>query len=126
TVDRVDGLRQQLEIWSERAESDEMKSLVASITGELDDIRARLIDVYRSGAQLYPTGLHEKFNALLDSNDRADYAPPRQAVEVNEKLKGELFGLIAWLADIESEGLAGLNRSIISTGLSPIGVRGGE
>jgi hypothetical protein len=124
TVDRVDGLRAQLDIWRDRAESDEMIALVNEIRNELDDIRRKLIDVHRSGAQLYPTGLHEKFNALLDSNDRADSAPPRQSVEVYEKLNGELYGLIAWLADIESEGLAGLNRSIVQSGQSPIGMPG--
>jgi photosystem II stability/assembly factor-like uncharacterized protein len=122
TVDRVDNVRVQLELWKDRATSTEMSEGIAAISAELDDIRARLIDVYRGGAQLYPTGLHEKFNALLDSNDRADYAPPRQSVEVYEKLNGELYGLIAWLADIESEGLAGLNRSIIEGGQPPIGV----
>jgi hypothetical protein len=124
TVDRVDSLRKQLELWRERADSDEMQSHVAALGSELDDIRARLIDVHRGGAQLYPTGLNEKFNALLDSNDRADYAPPKQSVEVYDKLNGELHGLIAWLADIESEGLAALNRSILASGQPPIGVRG--
>ena len=123
TIDRVDALRDQLAIWRDRTDDSSLLEGIAVVSADLDEIRGNLIDVNMKGSQLWPSGLHEKFNALLDSADGADYAPPKQAIEVTEQLDGQLIGLIAWLADIESEGLAIVNRSIGAAGLSPIGVR---
>ena len=123
TIDRIDTLRTQLDIWSDRIDESTMASQIETIQGELNDIRGQLIDVNMRGSQLWPSGLHEKFNALLDSADGADYAPPKQAFEVTEQLKGQLIGLLAWLEDIESEGLATLNKSIVASGQPPVGAR---
>jgi len=67
----------------------------AAIRRELAAIRGLLIDVNYSGAQLWASGLHEKFNGLFDSVDSADVAPPRQAEEVFAELSSQLDRLVA-------------------------------
>jgi hypothetical protein len=53
-----------------------------------------LIDVDYRGAQLWPSGLHEKLNALFDTVDSGDHAPARQAREVFAVLSGQLDRLL--------------------------------
>jgi len=62
---------------------------------ELDAVRERLIDVRMRGAQLWPSGLHEKLNALFAAADSADCAPTVQAREVFTRLDGQLADLAA-------------------------------
>ncbi len=121
TIDRVDSLRTQLDVWEGRVSEESLSTQLGSLRDELNEIRGRLIDVNMRGSQLWPSGLHEKFNAMMDSSDRADSAPTRQSFEVIEQLRGELVGLVAWLTDIESEGLAGFNRALLARDLPPIG-----
>ena len=54
-------------------------------------------------SQLWPSGLHEKLNAMLDSLDGADSAPPQQARDVFAELTAELDELIGKLRDINRE-----------------------
>ena len=61
---------------------------------ELRAIRAALIDVNYRGAQLWPSGLHEKFNALFDTVDSGDRAPSRQARELFAVLSDQLDRLL--------------------------------
>jgi hypothetical protein len=61
---------------------------------ELRAIRGVLIDVDYRGAQLWPSGLHEKLNALFDTVDSGDHAPARQAREVFAVLSGQLDRLL--------------------------------
>jgi hypothetical protein len=61
---------------------------------ELRAIRGALIDVNYRGAQLWPSGLHEKLNALFDTVDSGDRAPSRQTREVFAVLSGQLDGLV--------------------------------
>jgi photosystem II stability/assembly factor-like uncharacterized protein len=66
----------------------------AKLGTELRAIRGALIDVNYRGAQLWPSGLHEKLNALFDTVDSGDYPPSRQAREVFALLTGQLDGLV--------------------------------
>ena len=62
---------------------------------ELAAIRGALIDVNYSQAQLWGSGLHEKFNALFDTVDSGDFAPAQQARDVLDVLSGQLDVLLA-------------------------------
>ena len=87
-------------------------------------IRAKLIDVNMKQAQLWPSGLHEKFNALLDSVDGADYAPPRQAREAYAELRTQLDELLGQLRDVDKTEVAALNEAIQAAGLPVVGLPG--
>ena len=56
-------------------------------------IKALLIDVNMREAQLHASGLHEKFNALIEFVDSGDFAPAQQALEVYADLVADLDGL---------------------------------
>ena len=43
-----------------------LRKSLADLDKQLGAIRAKLIDVNMKQAQLWPSGLHEKLNALLD------------------------------------------------------------
>jgi photosystem II stability/assembly factor-like uncharacterized protein len=62
---------------------------------ELAAIRGALIDVNYSQAQLWASGLHEKFNALFDTVDSGDFAPAQQTREVFALLSEQLDHLLA-------------------------------
>jgi hypothetical protein len=95
-----------------------------AITSELGAIRAKLIDVNMKQSQLWPSGLHEKFNALLDSVDGADYAPPRQARDVYSALCAQLDEQIRLRRDISTTRMAELNQMIQAAGLIEVEVDG--
>ena len=75
---------------------------------ELRAIRERLIDVRMRGAQLWPSGLNEKLNALFDSADSADAPPTRQEEEVLSELGGRLDALVARLSALRAGALAAI------------------
>jgi photosystem II stability/assembly factor-like uncharacterized protein len=86
TINEIDALLAQLALPATRAAAAASKRRRA----ELRAIRGALIDVDYRGAQLWPSGLHEKLNALFDAVDSGDYAPARQAREVFAVLAGQL------------------------------------
>jgi hypothetical protein len=92
------------------------------VLNDLDELAPRLIDVHMKGAQLWPSGLHEKLNALFDTVDGADYAPPVQTREVFGELNAELQEVIGWLRNLNAEGVAELRRAIEATGLPIVGI----
>ncbi|MGH2548753.1 MAG: hypothetical protein ACRDHN_05155 [Thermomicrobiales bacterium] len=118
-IDSVDVLRTQLGPWKSRLA--EPNGIAAAET-ELNAIRGLLIDVNIRGSQLWPSGLHEKFNALLDSADGADYAPPKQAADVFAELSGQLDGLSNRLESLLETDVQRLNIAIGQTGLPTVGL----
>jgi len=60
------------------------------LAAQLAELKLRLIDVHYGDAQLYSSGLHEKFNALIEFVDSADCAPAQQAREVFGDLSEQL------------------------------------
>lgn len=92
-INRLAAIRRQTRFWSERVEAGELSGAANQIRQIIDVVLPGLIDVNIHGAQLYPSGLHEKLNALFDSVDSADYAPPRQARDVFAQLTAELEGI---------------------------------
>ncbi len=121
-LNEIHGLNNQLQPWNDRAISEMLRELVSSTQEELKAIRGQLIDVNIWQSQLWPSGLHEKFNALFDSVDSADYAPPRQAREVFAKLRSELDHLEGQYEALLAGRLQALNRAIADAGLPTIGL----
>ena len=88
---------------------------------ELAAIRCALIDVNYSQAQLWASGLHEKFNALFDTVDSGDFAPARQTREVFDVLSGQLQRLLARWRKARERLLPALNRALADASLPIIG-----
>jgi photosystem II stability/assembly factor-like uncharacterized protein len=97
TINAIDEVRDQVRLLDRRlraAEAPSARERLDAVGAELDAIRGKLIDVHWSEAQLWPSGLHEKLNALFDVVDSADRAPARQMHEVFDHLSGELDALL--------------------------------
>ncbi len=122
TLNAVDAVLAQIALWTSRTNDPAVGEAAGAATEELKAIRAALIDVGMKESQLYPSGLHEKFNALLDSVDGADYAPPQQAREVFASLGMQLEYEIARLANLDQEELRVLERALQATGLPRVGL----
>ncbi len=115
-------LTRQLQPWDERASIAPLSEHVSAIREELEAIRGQLIDVNMWQSQLWPSGLHEKFNALFESVDSADAAPPRQAREVFAKLRSELDHLEGRYEGLLAERVRAFNRAIQGAGLPTVGL----
>ncbi len=122
TVDSVDSLLAQLKLWQQRTDGAEVQNSIETSRDQLRSIRSQLIDVNIRGSQLWPSGLHEKFNALLDSADGADYAPPQQARDVFAELNRRLAEIKSRLGTLEKNEIATLNRAIADQGLATVGL----
>jgi photosystem II stability/assembly factor-like uncharacterized protein len=122
TIDQVDAMRAQVMLWQSRTGDEAIQKAAAPILEELLAIRGHLIDVNIKGSQLWPSGLHEKFNALIDSVDRADYAPPQQAQGVYDQLSGQLNALVEQLSELSSTKAAALNDAIKQANLPNVGL----
>ena len=92
TLNKLVALKGQVGSWMTRCDDEDVLSAGAAILADVDALLPSLINTGISESQLYPSGLHEKFNALFESVDSADYAPPRQAREVFEQLSAQLDG----------------------------------
>ena len=121
-IDSIDSLLDQLRVWDQRNGDQGLGNSIESIRSELRTMRLGLIDVNMRGSQLWPSGLHEKFNALLDSADGADYAPPQQARDVFAELNRQLTEVQARLGKLEQTEIAKLNRAIADQGLATVGL----
>jgi photosystem II stability/assembly factor-like uncharacterized protein len=122
TINAIDALREELKVLERRAAGrDALREPLAATRGEVEAIRGLLIDVHYSEAQLWPSGLHEKFNALFDTVDSADFAPARQTREVYAALCEQLDGLLARWATVHERRLPALARAMERAGLPPVG-----
>ncbi|HEX3723375.1 MAG TPA: hypothetical protein VHV31_11315, partial [Nitrolancea sp.] len=121
-ISSIGTLRSQLSAWDERGISTSTASDIAAAREALNEIRGKLIDVNFWQSQLWPSGLHEKFNALFESVDSADYAPPAQARDVFVKLVAELNDLDERIGSVLNGQLPPLNRAIEQAGLPAIGL----
>ena len=120
TVNAVDAVRAQLALLEKRAKGP-VRTAVGKLAAELDAVRGALIDVHYSEAQLWPSGLHEKFNALFDTVDSGDYAPSRQARDVFDKLSTELDGLLKRWHGAREGRLPALNAALAKARLPAVG-----
>ncbi|HUZ03031.1 MAG TPA: hypothetical protein VMU89_22025, partial [Thermomicrobiaceae bacterium] len=124
TINRADALLTQARAWQRRvgAQAPAVSKAAEELERELVAIRGELIDVNMRQAQLWPSGLHEKLNALFDSVDSADYAPPRQAREVFAVLTGQLDALTRRFDAAAGERAGALNGAIAAAGIPVVGL----
>jgi photosystem II stability/assembly factor-like uncharacterized protein len=126
TINAVDALREQIALLDRRTgssgESSSVRGRMDELRRELAAIRSELIDVRYSEAQLWPTGLHEKLNALFDAVDSADRAPARQMYEVFDLLSGQLDALLQRWRAVGDRLLPELNKAVTLAGLPAIGL----
>jgi photosystem II stability/assembly factor-like uncharacterized protein len=114
-INALDAVLAQVALWARRTADPAVGAAAGAVTSDLGAIRAKLIDVNMKQPQLWPSGLHEKFNALLDSIDGADYAPPRQARDVYAELRGQLDELIGRLRTIDETKVSQLGAKVQAT-----------
>ena len=119
-INKLVTLKRQVGAWTGRSDDEALRASAAAIAGEVDRLLPELINVGFTESQLYASGLHEKFNALMDSVDSADYAPPQQAREVFAQLCVELDGHEAWLRTDLSETVADFNAAVRELGLEAV------
>ena len=119
-VNKFVKLKQQVGAWAERTESLDLQAAAEAISAEVDERLPDLINVGFTESQLYASGLHEKFNALFESVDSADYAPPQQAREVFAQLSEELDGQLAYARSDLGETVADFNAAIRALGLEAV------
>jgi hypothetical protein len=127
-IGRIRTVRAQASAWQERfapTGSEEKSAAVIAaakeFTGQLAGIEQELIDVQSKSPMLFPIALQEKFNALFDHVDSADYTPTRNATEVFTDLSQRLDEQLNRLRDVLSEEGNLLNRAISATGTPAIG-----
>ena len=119
-VNRLVRLKAQARAWARRSDDEALQASASEIAGEVERLLPQLINVGYTESQLYASGLHEKFNALFDSVDSADYAPPRQAREVFAMLGDELDGHLAYMRADLSETVADFNAAVRALGLEAL------
>jgi photosystem II stability/assembly factor-like uncharacterized protein len=121
-IDQTSSLKAQLSAWKERTAEPAIVEQIDGVTTVLEAMLPDLIDVHMAGAQLWPSGLHEKLNALLDTADGADYAPPQQTREVLVELTRQLEERQAKIDSLSGNELAALNQAIRKAGLPFVGI----
>jgi photosystem II stability/assembly factor-like uncharacterized protein len=125
-VGRIRTVRSQVDGWEQRfnASEDEKANAVRAAAKELKDeiasIERELIDVQSKSPMLFPIGLQEKFNALFDAVDSADYVPTRQSEEVFTQLSERLDEQLMRLKNALAEEGNILNRAIAATGIPAV------
>jgi photosystem II stability/assembly factor-like uncharacterized protein len=127
TIDAVAELRAQAAHWEQRGKADGAESVVneaQAVQEQCDAILPKLIDVYIHQSQLWPSGLHEKWNALFESADSADKAPPQQARDVYGKLSDDLQACVDAYEHLSGETIVALNAAIARAGLPFVGAAG--
>ncbi len=120
TINDIDALLAQVALLDRRAKGP-VKTGAAKLGAELRSIRGALIDVHYSQAQLWGSGLHEKFNALFDTVDSGDHAPSKQAREVFAVLSGQLVKLTRRWSAARAERLPALNAALAKSKLPAVG-----
>ena len=128
TINQIDLVRGQLDQWERRTAREtstpQVREAALALRDELNAIRPLLIDVNMSQSQLWPSGLHEKFNALFDSVDSADYAPPQQARDVFAELSAQLEAAVSRFHEaLRTHGQA-LDAAVREAGLPVVGLSG--
>jgi photosystem II stability/assembly factor-like uncharacterized protein len=125
TINEIDALLEGLPHLDRRigkgARPAALRKASQALGSELLAIRRALIDVNYGQAQLWGSGLHEKFNALFDTVDSADFAPARQTREVFDVLSRQLSALLARWRKAHEQLLPALNRAVAAAKLPIIG-----
>ncbi len=119
-INKLVVLKAQVNTWAARGSNERLRASAGAIVAEVDRLLPQLINVGYTESQLYASGTHEKFNALFDSVDSADYAPPQQAREVFAQLSAELDGHLATVRTDLAETVADFNAAVRALGLEAV------
>jgi photosystem II stability/assembly factor-like uncharacterized protein len=122
TLNAIDGLLAQVAVWEKRTENQGVRDAAVAVITPLRELRPKLIDVNMKQSQLWPSGLHEKLNAMMDALDGADYAPPHQFREVFAEHTAQLDAIAARVKEIDRTKVAALNQAIQAAGLPTVGL----
>ena len=117
-INRLAALKSQVQTWATRIDGPTVSA--AAILDEVNDLLPALINIGITESQLYPSGLHEKLNALFESVDSADYAPPQQAHDVMRQLSAELDRHINHVQTVLAERAGAFNAAIREAGLEAV------
>ena len=109
-IDRLKGLRRQVNGWAEKAKGSEGEGRVSddarAINQKLDEVEPHLTRVIGPNPMnLPPKGLDAKLAALTSVVSNADFAPTRQAYDVFEELKSRVNVQLAALEQVETQDL---------------------
>ena len=119
-INRLVKLKRQVGAWAARSDDEALKAAAAEIAAAVDGRLPELINIGFTESQLYESGLHEKFNALFESVDSADYAPPQQARAVFAQLSDELDGQLAYARTDLGETVSDFNARVRELGLEAV------
>lgn len=117
-INDVSALKDRVRHWGEWGEggAPAVRGAALAAQAALEALRGSLIDVHMGEAQLWPSGVHEKLNALFSAVDSADGAPPAQAVAVLAQLQQQLDQLAAQWEAVRGGPLAQLDEAWRRTG----------
>ncbi|MDP9364602.1 MAG: glycosyl hydrolase [Chloroflexota bacterium] len=120
-INRVEAARAQTAGLLRRADAAAdvapVKEAAEALAACLLEVETALIDVNMRQAQLWPSGLHEKLNALFDAVDSVDAAPTRQTREVFALLGEHLDGVKRRLGGEVTEKIADLEGRVAAAWL---------
>lgn len=119
-INKLVTLKRQVGAWAARSDDEALKAAAAEIAAAVDGRLPELINIGFTESQLYESGLHEKFNALFDSVDSADYAPPQQARAVFAQLSAELDGQLNYARTDLGETVSDFNARVRELGLEAV------
>jgi hypothetical protein len=123
-VNRVGRLQAQAAAWDEWTadmEAAAVRDALAALKADLDSVKQRLVDVHYPEAQLYANALQEKFNALFEFVDSADYAPPQQGRDVLTDLSARLDAVVAEFENQVLPRVGVLNDAIRDANIAALG-----
>ena len=126
-IARIRTVRGQVSNWETRLTTtpqDEKQATVLAagkeLTAQLAAIEHELIDVRSKEPTLFPIALNEKWNALFDHVDSADYVPTHNGQVVFGELSQRLDAQLAQLRDVLSEEGNLFNRAIVAAGATAV------
>ncbi len=126
-INRIRGIRRQVEEWErrvkDRPEAETVKRAAAALKPKLAAIEEELIQVKARARQdnlNYPIKLNAKLAVLMGAIGSSDTRPTRQAYEVFEVLSGAVDRQLEALRAVEAEELKAFNEVIRETGVPAV------
>jgi hypothetical protein len=122
-INQLASLKEQVQSWRNRTDNPDVNSAGDAVLAKIDSMLPLLLNTGIVESQLHASGLHEKFNALFDSVDSADYAPPQQAHAVLEHLSSELDRLGVQVESELGDTVHAFNAAVQAAGFEAVSLR---
>jgi hypothetical protein len=123
-INRIGTLQEQLAAWrkwtADHPQRNVLEEAAEPLQTQLESAKNVLIDVHYTEAQLYGVGLQEKFNALFEFVDSADYAPPWQAHDVLSELSLRFDAALERFNREVLPNVTAVNEAIQTLGMTPL------